>query len=212
MKKTILLCICLLLFAVIIPIFAGFDSFNSRTKPAILSSSSDEASTEDTTLPSKKANELTEDEIDYIICKSMEYIDTDSCEETKKAILALCKNNFIFNKTNNSKQDEIDIDTYSDDFLEELRELYTKTELTLLFEGLRVYIPISVSSQGYIITDEKYPYMVSVASPWDNLSEKQNKDAAYPCGVSVTGIDYLCMNGSDYKQSILWYLPKFASE
>lgn len=199
MKKVILWVFCFLLLIIFIPICAGIKTNDTnKTNTSV-------------TEPTETANktELSQQEIEYVVCNVMEFITEDCNEECKAAVLTLCVNNAIYSKINNIELSATQISDYSDEFREELITMYENSVPTLLFEGNIVYIPIADSSPGYTVTDKTYPYILSVASPWDKFDENYNQNNTYPCGVSVNGIEYLCQSGSTCEEALKWYLPNF---
>lgn len=99
-----------------------------------------------------------------------------------------------------------------DNSYEEINDKITSTvnsvkEIYIYQKGKIVYIPFSKCSSGYTQADEKYPYLTSVASPWDCLSEAFSKNNSCT-GVSLEGIKYLTNNGCDYATALKWYLPE----
>ena len=212
MKKSIIMLLAVLGVLLITPVFAGI----TPAKTVTLNENQSKAATSDETksenkISENKSNILNDDEIDYILTKVLEYADENTNREAVKAIIALCKNNYIFNKSTNSSQDEVDIDTYSDEFLEELRILYNEITITFQYNNELVYIPITNISPGYIVTDDRYPYIISVACPWDVFSEDYIPNSEYSCGISVNSIIYLCENGSDYTDALSWLIPKLSN-
>lgn len=210
MKKNIILLLSVLLILLIIPLSTGVLSSDRRKISNIqitATSESIQELSEDNL--SENPNDLNDDEIDYILTKVLEYTDESTDTEALKAVIALCKNNFLFHKNTNSSQDEVNVDTYSDEFLEKLRNLYKDIGINLLYKGNCVYIPITKTSPGYIVTSKDYPYITSVACPWDKLSENYDTNQVYTCGISVNSIIYLCENGSDFTETLSWHLPYF---
>ncbi len=70
------------------------------------------------------------------------------------------------------------------------------------------YIPYSKCSVGYTETNETFPMLIQIASPWDKLSK--NFSADNECvGVSIDGINFLTENNNDYLTALKWYLPKY---
>ena len=210
MKIYIILLLSVLLILLITPLSTGVLSSDTRKISNIQSTAASEIiqETNESNL-SESPNDLNDDEVDYILTKVLEYADENTDREAIKAIITLCKNNFLFHKNTSSSQDEVNVDTYSDEFLEELRKLYKEIKATLQYDNDIVYIPITNTSPGYIVTDENYPYIISVACPWDKLSDKHNANQLYTCGVSVNSIKYLCENGSDFTEALSWHLPCF---
>lgn len=213
MKKSAVLFLSVFMILLIIPVFAGgFPLSGRKSRDKQTSATAVSIADETDKNLSENINELNDDEIDYILAKVLEYTDENTNIEAVKAVIALCKNNFLYHKHTSSSQDEINIDTYSDEFLEELRSLYKETDAFLQYNNETVYIPITNVSPGYIVTDEKYPYIISVACPWDTFSGEYIPDYDYPCGISINSIGYLCEYGSDYIDALRWHLPCFDIE
>jgi len=152
---------------------------------------------------------LDESEIEYIICDAMTYIDSKTSTEAKKAFLAISKNNYIYRKENNITTEDLNISKYSDELLMELTELINETNISLTHNGDVKFIPISEITPGYTISDEKYPYLPAVASPWDTFSPQYNSNQDFLCGISAYGIKYLCQKGERCTAALRWYLPYF---
>lgn len=74
------------------------------------------------------------------------------------------------------------------------------------YENEPAYIPFSKCSSGCTEADEKYPYLLCVASPWDCQSENYSEDNTC-VGVSLDGIKHLTNNGCDCVTALKWYLP-----
>lgn len=154
-------------------------------------------------------SEFSEKEKEIIIAKVMEHITENSHTETKKAMIAICKNNYLYLKNQGETNFKTDISKYSDEFLSELITLFNEEEYTISYKGRLVAIPMVPQNGGFTSTNDEYPYIESVASPWDTFSSSYIRGGIYPCGVSIYGINYLCENGMSYKESLLWYLPGF---
>lgn len=141
-----------------------------------------------------------------IISIAGELADKDFCDEAIKAIIAIVKNNVevdssAYNTSNQSEE--------SDDFYKRVENLYKKTEPILIYKGEKVFVPTSSLSSGFTKTSENYPYMQSVASPWDCFHQNFVYGKDYADGVSLRGIDYLCKEGYTAKEALKWYLPEF---
>lgn len=126
----------------------------------------------------------------------------DFCDETIKAILVISKNNHSVKKEKTNAE--------PDKLYYRIEKLFSKTSLSLTYEGETVYIPTATLSKGYIKTDKLYPYIKKVASPWDTYNKNFVYRKEYPCGISLEGINYLCSNGLSYKEALMWYLPNFS--
>ncbi len=199
MKKISILSFMLLSVIVIIPLFAGIKNRTHKVKNTeTTASSTDEVNTFN----------LTSQEIDYILCEAMMYIDQNTHSETKKALVALCRNNYLYMKENGITPNELKIDNYSDDLLKELKKILLNINLSVKHDGVRVYIPINSVSSGYTATDDEYPYLSSMATPWDVLHKDFNKNSPTSVGLSVAGLNYLSEMGYDYIYTLRWYLNK----
>ncbi len=208
MKKIILWSICFLLLTALIPFCVGITSKkNKAIKPA--NSNITEKIVETTVTEETEKIALTEEELDTICCMAMEYINEDTDKQTKLAILSLCANNYLCFKKENNTLPDINISTYSDNSLKELRSILSKGLVEFLYKGNMVYIPLVKISSGHTVTSDEYPYIQEVASPWDTLEDGFNIDKQDQCGISVAGIEYLCKNSSTAEEAISWYLPDF---
>lgn len=93
------------------------------------------------------------------------------------------------------------------DIVEEIKNIIKETsDIYIYFNNEVAFIPYSKCSSGVTYTDDKYENLISVASPWDKISENYNKDIKC-IGVSIDGIKFLT-NYYDYKTALMWYLPK----
>ena len=86
-----------------------------------------------------------------------------------------------------------------------VNEVYDKT---LCQNDKAFFIPYSYLSDGTTKTDDEFPYIQSIASPWDCYSNEYDEDN-YCVGISLYGLNYLCENGYDYSSALKWYLPDF---
>ncbi|MBR2724974.1 MAG: hypothetical protein IKB72_06005 [Ruminococcus sp.] len=199
MKKLTIICFCLLIPIIIIPLTSVINlNKTHKTEEATHISTNDEVD----------VYELSEEEADYIACNAMMYINENNHNGTKEALIAICRNNFLFEEENNISHKEIKIANYSDTLLKELKETLKK-EINIFLDKNRVYIPIEEISAGFIATSDEYPYISPVASPWDVFNEKYSKEVSQNCGISVAGINYLCEKGYDSLEALKWYLPNF---
>lgn len=218
MKRTVFCCIGLLLIVALIPFASGIKGVKipNLSKLSVQSSSDEEAleaSTETQTEPLQdeilSSDNLSDEEIEIIVCKVMEHITEDADGDTKRAMLAICKTNYLYLKSQDNTDFEADISKYSDDFLAQLLNIYKEDNFILTLNGEIVPIPLTPQNGGYTATCDEYPYIQSVASPWDSFSESYIRSAVYPCGVSIYGLGYLCEQGLDWKEALSWYLPNF---
>lgn len=128
------------------------------------------------------------------------------CDEGLKCALVIAKNNL------NSAQckDSTEYKEYPEEYYRRLERLYDEADLTLQYNEKIVYIPTSSLSKGFTEEDSQYPYIKSVASPWDCLDNDFVYDKEYSKGISMKGLNYLCENGMNFKEALSWYLPEFS--
>ena len=166
----------------------------------------DSAATEAETITTEKPSERTEKQTEKTdkdretaVSYAASLCDEDFCDEAVRAALILANTNLPF----------LDGSDYnSDSELKEHVEAINNSDSELLWHGEKHFIPCSPLSGGATQTDSDYPYLRSVASPWDCLDEKygENADCA---GVSMRGVNYLCRRGFTAEESLLHYLPDF---
>ncbi len=210
MKKTILWSIIFLFIVALIPMVSGIKGIELTNLPAEKAKkTTSEEKTTATSDENSKTDELTDLEMEIIVCKVMEHITEDAHLETKKAILAVCKNNYLYLKEQGESDFESEISKYSDSFLEELYSLYNENEFLISYNNELVPIPLITQNGGFTATSDEFPYIEPTASPWDAFSEGFIRGAEYSCGVSIYGIGYLCENGMSWKEALGWYLPNF---
>lgn len=144
-----------------------------------------------------------------IICKAAAKLcGEDFCDEAVKAVLILINTDYILN----DDFSEIEENTASEELLPKIKKAYNSvSELYLSKDGEALYIPYSNISNGKTIVSETYPYLCSVASPWDCLDESFSENIECT-GVSLRGINYLCEKGYSAEDALLWYLPNFIIE
>ena len=143
-----------------------------------------------------------------VILEAGKYYNESYCEEGLKALLSLAENNLKYKINNNIDSSTIK-DELSDEFYNKLAKIYKSVDVSINYQNECVYIPVSTLSKGYTKTNEKYPYIKSVASPWDCENDDFIHGKDYPSGISVNGINYLCRTGMNYKDALSWYLPDF---
>lgn len=197
MKKYFICILCFLLAIASIPIIAVFEHKDYAELLDVVSQTDDEINTEK------------EDIKENIVANVMEYVKEDANIETKKAVMAVCINNYKYNLQNNISMPDYSIANYSDEYLEELCNLYTELDVEIKYEDKTVYIPLVKYCGEYTSESDDYPYMTSVATPWEMQRSDFYPDYDYPCGISVYSIEYLCENGSDCKSALRWFLPDF---
>lgn len=201
MKKMLVLFTSLLILITVIPICVGF---KGKTRKSNFDANTDAATKNE----QKSTDYLTD--IEYIVCDAMQYINSDDNKDTKLAVLSVCRNNYIYQKHISAEVTEQKITKYSDELYNELVSVLEEPEVSIKYNNTTVFIPLAKSSPGYTICDEKYPYILKVASPWDTFDKSYNNDEnSYNCGISVSGIKYLTESGSSFIQALSWYLPDF---
>lgn len=207
-KKTFLWGLAFLFIVAVIPLTSGVNGFENILPAVKPTTSPDETETTATTADIYNIG-LSDDEIEIIVCKVMEHITEDAHTETKKAILAVCKSNYLYLKENGYTDFEAEISKYSDSFLEELYSLYNENEYKITLESNRVPIPLTEQNGGFTATNDEYPYILRVASPWDVFSKSYVRGAEYAGGISIYGISYLCESGMNWQEALSWYMPNF---
>ncbi len=157
-----------------------------------------------------KTADFTQEEIDIIISNAMEHLKEDDNTESKKALIALCANNMLYNKIKGVHSEASEVSNYSDSFYKELTKITETLSVTLETDNKTMYIPIVSLCNGQLTEDEEYPYIKPIACPWDVLNTEYNKEYDYPCGISVNGIRELCSQGFTYIQVLSHFLPDFS--
>lgn len=210
MKKIFIWCVCLLIIVTIVPMAAGIDK-TKETDRVFAETEKTEKKTEtsESTENSTEMSENSDDETEQVVSLALKYIHEDMSDDGALAILAICKNNYLYCKEQNLSPDSVDISGYSDELFDKLRVIYRASDIEIKLRGERVYIPITKLSGGITSTSDEYPYILGVASPWDVLEPEFDARADYPCGVSVKGIEHLCSEGSSGIEALTWYLPNF---
>lgn len=160
----------------------------------------------------EESGKSTEDE-EGIIIYALKLCDKSFCDEGLKCVLSIARNNFELDgqakgiDTEGSLKEDTEKTLYK-----RLKSLFSQSDVHLSYKGETVYIPVSSLSSGKTGTSEKYPYMESVASPWDCFAQDFVYGKNYNPGVSLYGLNYLCQNGADFKEALKWYLPEFSVE
>jgi len=139
-----------------------------------------------------------------VISEAMRLGDEDFCDEGLKAIIAIAKNNVSIGNYSNICTEDKD-----NDFYNRLEKLCEDADIDLSHKNERVYVPTSSLSSGFTKVSEEYPYITSVASPWDCGAEDFVYQKDYPAGVSIYGLNYLCLEGYSAEEALRWYLPYF---
>ena len=145
-----------------------------------------------------------------VITEAMKLSEEDFCEQALIAVLAIAKNNITANNIKITA--DMEKTDYNKELYSKLEKLYEKADLSISCKGETVYIPTATLSKGYTEADDSYPYMKSVASPWDCTNKNFVYEKEYPEGISLHGINYLCNEGMSAKEALKWYLPDFDIE
>lgn len=134
------------------------------------------------------------------------------CSETIKAIAIIMNTDYIANPDNFEKDDFLykkDATGSTVDVYDQIENCVKKVKQTTLRKENKVlFVPYSITSNGSTYSDGAYPYICSVASPWDCWSDSYDNNAQC-IGVSLSGIDWLCKNGYSAENALKWYLPNF---
>lgn len=205
MKKLLFTGALILIVFILIPVVMLHKSENKTSPP--VNSVSHSSSTQDE--PKVSNTSLSDDDIIYIATYASNFLDINDNTELKKSVLSICKNNFLYYKNSETTPEKLKISNYNDTLFEELSEMVTKIDITLRFEEHTVYIPILRNSGTVTGASDEFPYMVSVASPWEMFSKNFSRFTDYPCGVSVYGMSYLADSGLSSEEILRWYLPLF---
>lgn len=230
LRKVIVFILMVFISLALIPIIITLSSENSKTDlhtptndtqaqalETNVESTSSELPTENITAVHTTASTATElttqitSDIDneYIVSQALSVCDDSYCDEGIKAILAICKNNYIYNTNSGKTLTEASITSYSDEFYQKVETLLSELDTDIKLNGETVYIPYTPLCHGNTEESADYPYIKSVASPWDCQSPLYMYTNIYDSGVSIYGIDYLCKEGYDAKNALRYYLPDF---
>jgi len=197
MRKVLIFCIAVFVVLLIFPVATSF-----------LSGDMVSFEKNETTNVYEGTNDVIKaKEKEKIIRLAMSICSEEFCDEGLKAALCLAKNNLRYSE--NFKNNTDSLVTYSDEFFKRVSKIYEDVDVSLTYKEDTVYIPTASLSKGFTATDEKYPYMKSVASPWDCICEDFVYKKEYAHGISLWGINFLCEEGLNYKEALRWYLPAF---
>lgn len=194
MRKALIFCTIMFIILAAAPLLTSYISKDNR----------DFKKTESTSISVKNAIDE-----DYIFQYTASITDENFCDEGLKAALSIAKNNTRYFETEGKERDNIPTEVSSKELLNRIKNLYNDVDVSIEYKSEIVYIPVSSLSVGFTKADETYPYMESVASPWDTFNEKFIYDKDYSAGVSMEGINYLCNEKMSYKEALKWYLPEF---
>ena len=188
MRKVLIYSIIVFLVLSVIPLFALQSPQNHSPDPK-----------------ESKDNRIDDTLNENIIKSAAGLCQEDFCDEGLKCALAIAANNAgLSDKDYTEKYVEI-----SDELSERLEKAYEASTATIDYEGKKVFIPTSSMSCGFTKKSNEYPYVKSVASPWDCFHEDFVYEKEYAEGVSMAGLNYLCENGMSFKEALKWYLPDF---
>lgn len=191
MRKVLISCVIVFLILSVIPLCAL-----TNTEPR----------SSDNIKKAQNDNSSVEKEKDETIRMAAQLCQEDFCDEGLKCALAIARNNRGFAETKNTTL-RLEI---SDEFYGRLSKLYSESTTTIEYMGEIVYIPTSSMSSGFVKESSDYPYIKSVASPWDCIQKDFVYEKDYADGISMAGLNYLCENQRDFKDALRWYLPAFS--
>ena len=176
MKQKLILIICFLASMALIPVF-GLKTGAGK---------------------SEKLNGGKEESSFYKIVAS--FCDKEYSDETIRAVARIIYNNIGLGYTYKDR------DCSDKELLSKVKSVCPKKSAVIKINGKQRFIPFSGCSNGNTKADGKYPYLTSVASPWDCFSRNYS-DSAVCVGVSIDGLDHLRENGFSSDQALKWYLP-----
>lgn len=136
--------------------------------------------------------------------------DDSYCTETVRAITIILNTNYDISTFDLTDEKiylpENKLSGSKKEFYGEIKKIVNSNmEFYLSKNGEKLYIPYCVTSNGFTVQDN---YLRPVASPWDCFSNDFDENIVCS-GVSLNGIDYLCKNGMNAEEALLWYLPDF---
>lgn len=197
-------------------VFFDFSKGFNFAKSAFSNSTADQASTAPTQSTSQLTTKYTDKQM--LIGCVFAYYDNSYNEETVKAISKIVVNNYEINKNINTDDKNVFIN--EQDMKKECGEsfdtIYKKIESAIseasstkfLYNKKQVYIPACKYTNGQTATSDQYPYLDSVASPWDTLNSNYTPTTTAVYGVSIAGVDRLIKNGDTVDEALKWYLPQ----
>ena len=200
--KRIAVLLLLLLILALVPLTAFFD-----LSPAKKTSGENNSET------NKTVQSLGEP---AVMCAAL-YFSEDLEPDTLKAICLVCQNNCRADKdflknSENYLSDNAMKEKWKDNYSENLKKLRDALDavknMKITYNGKEVIIPISYISDGKTATGDEYPFLQSVASPWDKNSKEYSKNSKC-LGVSVYGMNHIIKQGKAFTTALLWYLPDF---
>lgn len=198
MRKVLILCIFIFVVLCALPAFTAIVSEESSWNTRETSGKANTNKETDNSLPDSE----------LVISEALRLADDGFCNDGLKAVLAIAENNIKYYSENKLDTDITRADK-SDRLYIKLEKLYKETDSDISYQKHCVFIPTASLSCGYTKTNENYPYIRPVASPWDCENKSYIYGTEYPVGISIGGIDYLCKEGMSFKEALKWYLPGF---
>lgn len=195
MKQKLILISIFFLIMALLPFTVLKCSFKDNSEKTVISS----------------ANIPVNNDKEKILCGLVSALYIDSyCTETVRAITIILSTNYDVSTFDLNDESiylpEHKLSGSKREFYGEIEKIVdSNIEFHLSKNNKKLYIPYSNISNGSTVQNE---YICSVASPWDCFnSEFDENITCY--GVSLNGIDYLCKNGMNAEEALLWYLPDF---
>lgn len=210
MKKVWIIGFCLILICAVLPVCGVFEKIQID-----LPAKAENPGESSTTIPSLPTetdeSTATEDEMetDIIVRMAVDLLDENSSKACKIAVLNICRNNFNYLRQMGRAPEKISISNYSDSLYKELEEIFYNDRINITYQNETVFIPIYKSGHLKTATADEYPYMTSVATPFESLSRDFKYDSASFCGVSVYGLEHITKEGYDAIKGLKYYLPNF---
>ena len=134
------------------------------------------------------------------ICYAASLCREDFCDEALRAAVILAN-------TNRDSWDENSFDS-PEELKKRIHSVYS-SEKELFYQNESKSIPVAPLSNGQTLSDDRYPYLTAVASPWDCLTKDYDENLSC-VGVSMNGVNYLCTKGYSAEEALLYYLPGFS--
>ncbi len=197
MKRTFIIIFALILVFAVIPPLVITNCIPTPDKGKI----AETVPTEGTT-----AVISSDDEIEYAVSDSMQYIDSDTPAEVRCAVLEICRNNLKYHLINNLELPQVSITKYNDNLYQNLVKEYQTEKLIFSFDDKTVYIPLSETGHLATATSDEFPYLESVATPFEAYREDFRKTDTPPSGVSVYGLTILSEQ-MEIIDALSYYLP-----
>lgn len=154
-------------------------------------------------------NDFSKEEAEYIATFATNLLKYEDTKALKEAVLVLSVNNYKYQLQNEEPLTELRVNSFSDELFSELQSMLRDTVTELHYGNEKVYIPIISYGSINTVTDEDYPYLVSVATPWESENINFNRFYGDTCGVSVSSMRYLSEKGLSTEEILAWHLPEF---